>query len=197
MALFASFGMYGIENLFSRAVEMGVWVVHLVINGTSLKCLQDKAFVFLHVKQCDVENTARTTAAVPPPHGVHDKSLAVFVRRRMPIIALIHQFAGIGLRIDHNDAEIHLRDRITDGKHFVSSNLFMTNAFNLMALLIENMTMQAACLASLPIDKIQPVWNLFRRAFMREKDFIAVREELEMIGEQINSVDANIRPFSR
>ena len=80
MALIRPFGMYGIENLFSRAVEMGVWMIHLVINGTRLECLQDKAFAFLHVKQRDVEKTARTAAAVPPPHGVHDKLFAVLVR---------------------------------------------------------------------------------------------------------------------
>ena len=90
MALFGPFWMYGIENLFSRAVEMGVWVVHLIIDGTSLECLQDEAFAFFHVKQCDVEKTARTAAAVPPPHGVHDKLIAIFIRRRMPVVALIH-----------------------------------------------------------------------------------------------------------
>ena len=195
MALFDPFGMYGIENLFTRAVEMRVRMVHLVIDGTSLKCLQDEMFAFLHVKQCDVEKTARTAATVPPPHGVHDKSFAVFVRRRMPVVALVHQFAGSGLRIDHDDAEVHPRDRITDGKYFVSSDLFMADAFNLMAAVIENMSMQATRLASLPIEKIQPVWNLFRRAFMREKDFIAVREELEMVCEQIDGIDANIRPL--
>ena len=195
MALFGPFGMYGIENLFSRAVEMRVRMVHLIVYRTSLECLQDEALAFLHVKQRDVENTTRTAAAVSPPHGVHDKTLAILVRRRMPVVALIHQFAGSGLRIDHDDAEVHPRDRITDGKHFVSSDLLMADAFNLMALIIENMAMQAARLASFPLEKIQPVRNLFRRAFMREKDFIAVREELEMIGEQINSVDDNILPL--
>ena len=80
MALFGPFGMYGIKNLFSRAVEMRVRMIHLVVYRTSLECLQDEAFAFLHVKQRDVEKTARTAATVPPPHGVHDKLFAVLVR---------------------------------------------------------------------------------------------------------------------
>jgi len=40
--------MHGIEDLFSRAVEMRM--VHLVVYGTSLKGLQNKPFAFLSSK---------------------------------------------------------------------------------------------------------------------------------------------------
>ncbi len=72
----------------------------------------------------------------------------------MPVVALVHQFAGIVLRIHHDDAEIHLRDWETNSKYFISSNLFMANAFNLLALLIECMTMQTTRLASPPIEPV-------------------------------------------
>ena len=47
MAFIGPFGMYGIEDLFSRAVEMRMRMIHLVVYGTSLKSLQDEAFAFL------------------------------------------------------------------------------------------------------------------------------------------------------
>ena len=50
MALFDPFGMHGIEDLFSRAVEMRMRMVHLVVYGTCLKGLQNKPFAFLSSK---------------------------------------------------------------------------------------------------------------------------------------------------
>ena len=50
MAFIGSFRMHGIEDLFSRTVEMRMRMIHLVVYGTSLKGLQDEAFAFLSSK---------------------------------------------------------------------------------------------------------------------------------------------------
>ena len=50
MAFIGPLGMHGIEDLFSRAVEMRMRMVHLVVYGTCLKGFQDEAFAFLSSK---------------------------------------------------------------------------------------------------------------------------------------------------
>ncbi len=55
MAFIGSFGMHGIEDLFSRAIKMRMRMIHLVVYGTCFESLQNKPFPFTNIKQCNVK----------------------------------------------------------------------------------------------------------------------------------------------